>query len=164
MPSCVFNNILASVVLFLYFLQFPVFALSGTASLFLSCARAGDGLRHFVRTSTIIVGYHRPIDLSSENCGKERGPGRCERIAPRAPAGTTLAVAYRASTLASLKRDGDDPKIRTSSSKWKCGLIGERVIPLPRKQGPGNSDSSAGRTMSRNQDALSSVQALCTSL
>ena len=68
MPSCVFNNILASFVLFLYFLRFPVIALAGTTSPSLSSACAGSGLRQFVRTSTIMVGYHRSLHLSREKC------------------------------------------------------------------------------------------------
>jgi hypothetical protein len=72
LASCVFNNILASIVLFLYFLQIPACpfrrrrsALPAPPGIELSLCGESSRL-------TIGIGYHARIGLSSEKCKKAR--------------------------------------------------------------------------------------------
>ena len=69
MPFFVFNNILASFVLFFVFLG-PRF--SPVAGLLRFSSRREACPRQCVHKMTTIIGYHIPLNLSRENCKKLR--------------------------------------------------------------------------------------------
>ena len=73
MAFFVFNDLVGSFVSFFVFFQSPVSASSGTVP---ATPRAwwlaGPHLRQCVRNLTTTVGYHGPVELSSEKCGKRR--------------------------------------------------------------------------------------------
>lgn len=86
-----FRYILASVVLFLYFLQAPAFPFRRHHPAFLSRPRIPALPCDKSSPLTIIVGYHRPIGLSSENA--ENGEGFPDSPAVPGHAGKRVASA-----------------------------------------------------------------------